>query len=247
MAELMRIQPTWDLILQTWHMILALIPARGGSKRIPGKNTKPFGGLPMIAHSIRAAHQVGLFDRIMVSTDSDEIMQIARDYGAEAPFRRPAEIANDTASTEDVLVHALRWLSGQGTPAGFFCCIYATAPFVRSADIQKGYELLRAENATTAFPVTTYAYPIFRSLRINSCGRIEMLWPENNDKRSQELPEAYHDAGQFYWGDTQKFLQEPLLFSSNSVPVVVPRHLVQDIDTPEDWAVAEKMFLRLTI
>ena len=222
---------------------IAIIPARGGSKRIPGKNIKKFGGLPMLAHSIRAAHQVGLFDRILVSTDSEEIMGIARDHGAEAPFQRPPQIASDTASTEDVLVHVLQWLSAQGAPADFFCCIYATAPFVRLEDIRRGYERLRAENATTAFPVTTYAYPIFRSLRINARGRVEMFWPENMDKRSQELPEAYHDAGQFYWGDTQKFLQEPLLFSSNSVPILIPRRLVQDIDTTEDWAVAEKMLL----
>lgn len=223
--------------------IVAIIPARGGSKRIPGKNIKPFAGLPMIAHSIRAAHQVGLFDRIMVSTDSDEIMRIAREHHAETPFKRPAEISNDKASTEDALIHALRWLSEQGAPADFFCCIYATAPFVRPADIRRGHELLRTENATTAFAVTTYAYPIFRSLRINSRGRIEMLWPENLHKRSQELPEVYHDAGQFYWGNTLPFLQEPQLYSSNSIPVVIPRHLAQDIDTPEDWVVAEKMFL----
>ena len=223
--------------------IVAIIPARGGSKRIPGKNIKTFAGLPMIAHSIRATRQVGLFDRIIVSTDSDEIMQIARDHHAEVPFKRPAVIADDTARTEDVLVHALQWLSEQGTPADFFCCICATAPFIRPADIRKGYELLRAENATTAFPVTTFAYPIFRSLRINSSGRIEMFWPENMHKRSQELPEAYHDAGQFYWCDTKFFLRELSLISDNSVPVLIPRQLVQDIDTLEDWEVAEKMLL----
>lgn len=222
---------------------IAIIPARGGSKRIPGKNIKFFFGKPIIAYSIIAAKETGLFDRIIVSTDANEIGRVAKKFGAEVPFIRPAEISNDTADTEDVLIHALQWLSGIGQKPGYFCCIYATAPFIQPADLQRGYDLLCSQRAATAFAVTTYPYTIFRSLRMNAKGRIEMFWPENLNKRSQELPQAYHDAGQFYWADTQKFLESPKLFSEDSLPVVIPRYLVQDIDTAEDWEVAERIMM----
>lgn len=222
--------------------IVAIIPARGGSKRIPGKNIKLFAGLPMIVHSLVAAREAQLFDRIIVSTDSGDIMNIAKQNGAEVPFLRPAELANDIADTDAVLIHALDWLAEHGCSVRYFCCIYATAPFLRSQYIRKGLELLQSENATTAFSVTTYPYTIFRSLKVNHRGRIEMLWPENFMKRSQDFPEVVHDAGQFYWGNREKYLREGRLFSSDSVPVHIPRYLVQDIDTPEDWEVAERMY-----
>jgi pseudaminic acid cytidylyltransferase len=221
--------------------VVAIIPARGGSKRIPRKNIKEFNGLPMMAHSIRVAREAGLFDRIVVSTDDDEIARVAMDHGAETPFLRPPSLANDTASTEDVLIHALTWLKDHNSWAEYFCCIYATAPFLQAQYLCRGYELLRAQDAVTAFSVTTFPYPIFRSLKINARGRVEMFWPENLNKRSQELPDAYHDAGQFYWGDSMKFLKEPDLIGRDSVPIVMPRYLVQDIDTPEDWTAAELM------
>lgn len=226
-------------------MNVAIIPARGGSKRIPRKNIKPFAGRPMIAHSIVAARESGLFERIIVSTDDEEIAQVSRDYGAEVPFMRPAELADDFAGTDAVLLHALTWLKERGELPDAFCCIYATAPFVRSEFLRQGLEALHREEATTAFSVTSFAYSIFRALRTTTNGRLEMIWPKNRDRRSQDLGEAYHDAGQFYWADTQKYLGEQKLFSRDAVPVFIPRYLVQDIDTPEDWETAERMYRAL--
>lgn len=223
-------------------MNVAIIPARGGSKRIPRKNIKPFAGKPMIAHSILAARESGLFQRILVSTDDEEIAQVSKEYGAEVPFMRPAELANDLAGTDPVLLHALQWLGEHGEFPDAFCCIYATAPFVRSEYLRQGLEALQREQATTAFSVTTFAYSIFRALRTNDNGRLEMIWPENRNRRSQDLGEAFHDAGQFYWADTRKYLDEGRLFSADAVPVFIPRSLVQDIDTPEDWETAERMY-----
>jgi pseudaminic acid cytidylyltransferase len=220
----------------------AIIPARGGSKRIPRKNIRLFAGRPMIAWPIAAALKSGLFTRIIVSTDDAEIAAVAREHGAEAPFVRPPEIADDHAGTDAVILHALDWLSAQNTPATRFCCIYATAAFLSSDDLIRGLSVLEQTQAATAFSVTTYPYTIFRSLRINPAGRIEMYWPENFSRRSQDLPEAWHDAAQFYWGDTARYLVERRLFSSNSAPVPLPRQRVQDIDTPEDWVTAELMF-----
>lgn len=224
---------------------VCIIPARGGSKRIPRKNVKRFAGLPMIAHSLGAARAAGVFDRIIVSTDDAEIAAIAGEHGAEVPFLRPAELADDVAGTDAVLGHALGWLAAEGRPARRFCCLYATAPFLRPEDLRRGLEVLTASGAATAFSVTTYPATIFRALKVNAAGRVEMFWPENFARRSQDLPEAWHDAGQFYWGDTARYLVERRLFSSDSVPVPLPRQRVQDIDTPEDWAVAELMFRAL--
>jgi pseudaminic acid cytidylyltransferase len=225
--------------------IVAIIPARGGSKRIPKKNIKPFAGQSIIAYSIKAAEESNLFNRIIVSTDSKEIAEIAKSYGAEVPFMRPAELADDFAGTAPVLIHALNWLNEHGCYSKYFCCIYAAAPFIRSEDIKKGFHLLRQKNAVTAFSVTTFPYPILRGLRIEENGRLKMFWPEHKKSRSNDLPEAYHDAGQFYWASTERFLKEKTLFSSDAVPIILPRYLVQDIDTPEDWKTAEKMYLAL--
>ena len=179
----------------------------------------------MIAHSIRAAQQAQLFDRIIVSTDDDEIIATARQYGAEAPFHRPAELADDFTGTDAVLLHSLQWLADDGCAADYFCCLYPTAPFVQPLYLREGFDLLRRENATTAFAVTTFPYTIFRALKLSDRGRVEMFWPENLPKRSQDLPEAFHDAGQFYWADTAKYLKAPALFSDDSVPVLIPRYL----------------------
>lgn len=223
--------------------VVAIIPARGGSKRIPGKNIKEFAGLPIIAYSIRASQQAGVFDRIIVSTDSDDIARVATQHGAEAPFRRPAELADDHTGTDAVILHTLGWLAEHGSPARYACCIYATAPFVRHADIRRGLELLREKQATSTLSVATYPYPILRSLKLNDRGRIEMVWPENFAARSQDLPEVFHDAAQFYWCDVAKYTRERCMYSEDALPVFVPRHLVQDIDTPEDWETAERMFV----
>jgi len=224
-------------------MILAIIPARGGSKRIPRKNIKLFCGKPMIAWSIEAARASGIFDAILVSTDNDEIASVAEDNGAEVPFRRPADLADDQTPTLPVIAHAVRWFEEHRGPVEFACCIYATAPFLQAQYLREGLELLKAHPAAEfAFSITSYAFPIFRALKRNADGTVEMFWPENEMKRSQDLPEAWHDAGQFYWGKKQAFCSRLGFFSACSYPVVLPRHKVQDIDTPEDWERAERMF-----
>jgi pseudaminic acid cytidylyltransferase len=226
-------------------MILAIIPARGGSKRIPKKNIKLFSGKPMISYSIQAAIQAGIFDDVIVSTDSQEIAQMAIRSGANVPFMRPAKLADDFATTADVLLHAIDYYNDQGKKIDFFCCIYATAPFIRLSDIIKGYETLRSKNATSVFTVTSFSYSIFRALKINKNGTISMFWPENINVRSNDLPEAYHDAGQFYWANTVKFYEAKSLFAKDSLPIVLPRYIAQDIDTMEDWENAERMYASL--
>ncbi|MDK2954760.1 MAG: hypothetical protein PWQ57_256 [Desulfovibrionales bacterium] len=223
-------------------MNVAVIPARGGSKRIPKKNIKPFAGKPLIAYSILAALESKLFDRVIVSTDSEEIAATSVAWGAEAPFLRPEELSDDITGTDSVLLHAIGWLEQYGETPDYLCCIYATAAFVQAQYLRRGFELLVQNQATTAFSVATYPYPIFRSLRINAGGRLEMFWPEHLKSRSQDLPEAYHDAGQFYWLDVEKYRQEGKLFSEDAVPVALPRWLVQDIDTEEDFVRAELMY-----
>jgi len=229
------------------NKVIAIIPARGGSKRIPNKNIKSFAGQPIISYSIKAAQSADLFDRIIVSTDSEEIAEVAKSYGAEVPFIRPAELADDFTGTIPVSLHALNWLSEHGFATDYFCCIYATAPFIQPEHIIEGFNLLKKRNAATAFSVTTFPYPIFRALKIGEDGCIEMFWSEHENSRSNDLPEVYHDAGQFYWGNTKRFLTEKKIFSSDSVPVILPRYLVQDIDTLEDWKTAEKMYSVLQI
>lgn len=221
---------------------VAIIPARGGSKRIPGKNIRPFAGKPMIARSIEAARQSGVFGRIIVSTDSPEIAGVARDQGAETPFLRPDTLSGDHTPTAPVLLHALDWLEENGSRPEYCCCIYATAPFVRPEDIRRGFDLIREQRAAAAFSVATFSSPIFRALRLNEAGRLAMFWPEHETTRSQDLPEAYHDAGQFYWLEVVRFKATGRIFAPDALPVVLPRYLVQDIDTPEDWETAERMY-----
>lgn len=223
-------------------MRLAVIPARGGSKRIPRKNIRPFGGVPMIAWSIRAAVESDCFNRIIVSTDDAEIADVARTYGAEAPFVRPAELSDDHTGTIPVIAHAVRWQGESGSMPDQVCCIYATAPFIRPADLRQGLHVLNDSGADYAFSVTSYPFPIQRAVRLTPEGRMTMFQPEHFNTRSQDLEEAWHDAGQFYWGRTEAWLAEMPLFSAGSAPVPLPRHRVQDIDTPEDWQRAEWMF-----
>ncbi len=223
-------------------MKVAVIPARGGSKRIPRKNIKLFVDRPMIAWSIRAAIESQCFDRIIVSTDDTEIAQVAREYGAEAPFFRPPELSNDYMGIIPVIAHAVNWQSQQGAPATDVCCIFATAPFVQAADLRHGLQLLHNTGADYVFSVTSYAFPIQRAVRINADQRVEMFWPEYFGSRSQDLEEAFHDAGQFYWGRVDAWLGHRPIFTSNSVPIILPRDRVQDIDTPEDWKVAQMKF-----
>jgi pseudaminic acid cytidylyltransferase len=227
-------------------MRVAILPARGGSKRIPRKNVRPFHGLPAIAWPIRAALASGCFDRVLVSTDDDEVAAVARAHGAEVPFRRPPELSGDHVGTTPVVSHAVGWLEASGTPLDAVCCVYATALFLRPSDLQQGLAVLMSGDADYAFSVTRYAFPIQRSLRVNAAGRVEMFQPEHRETRSQDLPEAWHDAGQFYWGKAEAWREGRPVLGPGSAPVPLPRYRVQDIDTPEDWRQAELMFAALS-
>lgn len=220
---------------------IAIIPARAGSKRIPGKNIKLFAGRPMIEYPIRTALESGLFNRVIVSTENDQIAEVAMRAGAEVPFRRPADLADDMTHTGEVLVHALRALSEDVELPEIFCCIYPTSPFLEIKYLQLGHSLLKDSGADTVIPVTTFSSPILRALRINN-GLLESIWPEYYLSRSQDLEESYHDVGQFYWLKTTSFLEGKSLVTTKSIPLVIPRGIVIDIDTPEDWAVAEQIY-----
>ncbi len=220
---------------------VAIIPARGGSKRIPRKNIKLFHGKPLIAYSIETAKQSKLFERIIVSTDDKEIADIAKEYGAEVPFVRPKELSDDYATTGEVVEHALNFLKEKGKVYDYVCTIYATAPFLQVKYLQEGFEKLKNSDAHMAFGVTSMPFPIQRTFKITEDGRCKMFWPENFIKRSQDLEEAYQDAGQFYWQRIGVESNE-IMFGKDSIPVVLPRHLVQDIDTSEDWKRAEVMY-----
>lgn len=226
-------------------MRLAVIPARGGSKRIPRKNIKPFCGKPMIAWSIEAALASGCFDEIIVSTDDTEIADVGKTYGAHVPFMRPAELSDDHSGTVPVIRHSIQWYIDAGARPEHICCLYATAPFVTAEDIRTGLHTLEQSGGDYAFSVTSYAFPIQRAIRLTQEGRVEMLNPEYFNTRSQDLEEAFHDAGQFYWGRAEAWLQERIIFAPGSLPVLLPRHRVQDIDTPEDWTRAEWLFKAL--
>lgn len=228
-------------------MKVAIIPARGGSRRIPRKNIKHFDNLPMVAWSIRAARASGCFDRIIVSTDDQEISAVAAEYGAETPFVRPKELSDDHTGTIPVIAHAVRWLEQQGQSPRYVCCIYATAPFLRPDDLMRGLEIIQCTGVDFALSVTTYPFPIQRAIRITREHRLEMFNPEHFNTRSQDLEEAWHDAGQFYWGTAQAWLSGKSLFGQASAPVPLPRHRVQDIDTPEDWIFAELMFKSINL
>jgi pseudaminic acid cytidylyltransferase len=218
---------------------VAIIPARGGSTRIPGKNIKMFKGKPMIARAIEAARNSGLFDRVLISTDSDEIAEIAVRYGAEYGFRRPDELSDNMTATAPVLLHALQWLRDNGAAPRYACCIYATTPLIQVSDLLAGYKLISERSCGSSFPVTSFGFPIFRALKMEADGRVTMFWPEHRLTRSQDLPEAYHDAGMFYWVNVERFMADPRLYYDDSLPIIVPRWRVQDIDTPEDWERAE--------
>jgi len=220
---------------------VAVIPARGGSKRIPRKNIKPFAGKPMMAWSIEAALNSGLFDRVVVSTDDTEIAALAEEYGAEVPFMRPAHLADDHTATIPVIAHAIEALTEQGEFPTDVCCIYATAPFISVEDLKASYEQFRDTDSHYCFTVTEFAAPVFRSFSVEADHSIEMFWPENFEKRSQDLPNAYHDAGQFYWGKARAWTNGDVIFAPHSQAFVIPRWRVQDIDTSDDWTRAELM------
>jgi N-acylneuraminate cytidylyltransferase len=221
---------------------VAIIPARGASKRIPRKNLKPFDGVPMIARSIRTALESGLFAQVVVSTDDEEVAQVAREHGAQVPFLRPAALADDFTGTAAVIVHALQQL-----PAfEYACCIYATAPLLQATYLRQGLELLEQHpDKSYAFSVCNFGFPVQRALTLDGQGALSALYPEFRNTRSQDLPEAFQDAGQFYWGRSKAWLRGEVLYSPASLPVILPRHLVQDIDTVEDWKRAEYLYAAL--
>lgn len=223
---------------------LAVIPARAGSKRIPGKNIRAFGGKPMIAWPIAAARESGLFDAVIVSTDSGEIAAVARHWGASTPFLRPAELADDLAGTRAVIAHAIRaYAECAGVMPDLVCCLYATAALVRAEDLRAGHDRLLETGADFAYSVSRFPAPIQRALRLRADGRVEMIAPEHRGKRSQDLEPAYHDAGQFYWGRAEAFLDmDRKITSPASAAVVLPSYRAPDIDTEEDWTRAEWLF-----
>lgn len=225
--------------------MIAVIPARGGSKRIPRKNIRPFAGKPMIGYSIECARRVGVFDRVVVSTDDEEIAAVARGFGAEVPFMRPAALADDHAGTTEVMAHAVEWFNGRGEPTSAVCCIYPTAPFIRSEDLKEGLRVMQTGRWRYVFAATRFAAPVYRAFRRNNDGGLEMLFPENYAMRSQDLPEVLHDAGQFYWGRPEAWLSRAQVFDRDSTVLPVPRWCVQDIDTEEDWECAEAMAAHL--
>lgn len=223
-------------------MNLAIIPARGGSKRIPGKNIKLFAGKPLIAYSIEAAVACKLFDKIIVSTDSEKVAEVARAYGAEVPFVRPERLSDDYVGTVPAVQHGIEFCQQHYFEPQFTCCIYATAPFIQATKLIEGFTRLQNEqDKHFAFSVTSFAFPIQRALKMQNGGVVPFS-PDDIPKRSQDLEEAYHDAGQFYWGRSAAFLTGKRTFTEQSIPIVLPRFLVQDIDTLEDWQRAELMY-----
>ncbi|AZD28351.1 pseudaminic acid cytidylyltransferase [Pseudomonas chlororaphis] len=225
---------------------IAIIPARGGSKRIARKNLKPFDGVPMIARSIATALRSGLFDQVLVSTEDPQIAELARACGASVPFMRPMELADDFTGTGPVIVHALNALRERGETFDYACCIYATAPLLQLRYLRQGLAALEAHpEKSFAFSVCSFAFPVQRALTLDEQGALTSLYPEFRNTRSQDLPPAYQDAGQFYWGRSEAWLRGDPVFSPLSLPVILPRHLVQDIDTEEDWLRAEYLYAAL--
>ncbi len=216
---------------------LAIIPARSGSKRIPGKNIKLFYGKPIISFSIEVAKRSGLFDEVMVSTDSDEIAEIAIKYGASVPFYRSEKNSDDFATTKDVINEVLSQYQSRNTIFEYSCCIYPTAPLITEHHLKLGYNKLKDGNYESVFPVVRFGYPIWRGLSINEDGKANMIWPENLNARSQDMKQVYHDAGQWYWLKSKTNVES--IFSDRSGVIVLEENEVQDIDNIEDWNLTE--------
>ncbi|MDR1057388.1 MAG: pseudaminic acid cytidylyltransferase [Coxiellaceae bacterium] len=216
-------------------MNVAIIPARGGSKRIPCKNIKPFYGKPMIAWSIEAALKAKVFDHVIVSTNNEGIAQVAKEWGAEIPFMRPKELSDDYTGTTEVVAHSIKMMKDYNWNINAVCCIYATAPFIMFSDIVAGLSALNCGDWDYVFSITDFAAPIFRSFEVTKEGGVKMFFPEYFTARSQDLPESFHDAGQFYWGKPKSWLEGKRIFDRHSKPIFIPRWRVQDIDTQEDW------------
>ena len=221
---------------------ICIIPARGGSKRIPRKNIKTFCGKPIIAYSIEAALSSKLFDEVMISTDDEEIATIPIQYGANVPFLRSDENSNDYASTVDVILEVLQKYQNMDKLFTHVCCIYPTAPLIQIKNLTKAYHILLNQNFETVFPITSFSFPILRALQVDEGNRVNMIWPENMTKRSQDLAPAYHDAGQFYWMKVSDIQQNKKLYTDYSGVVILNDLDVQDIDNDIDWVVAEMKY-----
>jgi pseudaminic acid cytidylyltransferase len=227
---------------------VCIIPARAGSKRVPRKNIREFCGRPMLHRAIDAAWASGAFGRVIVSTEDPEVAGVATAGGAEVPFVRPAELADDFTGTGAIVAHAVRWLAARGEAPALACCLYATTPLLDPADLARGRLPLDADTAGAldyTFSATSFPFPIQRAVRRLSGGGVAPMFPEHIGQRSQDLEEAWHDAGQFYWGRAEAWIEERTLFSPRGAVIALPRHRVQDIDTPEDWRRAELMFAAL--
>ena len=221
--------------------MLCIIPARGGSKRIPRKNIKPFMGKPIIAYSIEAALNSGVFDEVMVSTDDEEIANVARQYGASLPFLRSAETSNDYSTTVDVLLEVVDKYKDQGKVFDTICCLYSTAPFVTSERLKEASSQI-SETVDACFTIVQYSYPIQRSLRINDSDYVEMKYPEHLKSRTQDLEKVYHDAGQFYFVKTEALVKEKTVWCKRTAPLILSELEVQDLDTLTDWQLAEMKY-----
>lgn len=223
-------------------MNVCIIPARGGSKRIPRKNIKNFCGKPIISWSIEAALNCRCFSRVIVSTDDNEIAEVSKRYGAEVPFKRSESLSDDYTGTLPVVKNVINWLEMNNENVDFICCLYPTAPFIEVSYLQEGLEKLIENNASYSISVTSFSYPIQRAFKLTKDKRLKMFFPENINKRSQDLEKSFHDAGQFYWGKRSAWLEEESILDKNTVPIYIPRYKVQDIDDEEDWIQAERIF-----
>ena len=223
-------------------MNIAVIPARGGSKRIPRKNIRKFSGKPIIAYSIEKALLSDLFGKVIVSTDDDEINSIAKQFGAEVPFKRSAQLSDDYAGTTEVVAHAIKWMENQGWTLNGVCCIYPTAPLLDVELLKTSYEIFIKGKWDYVFSATEYVYPVERSFKVLDNNVLKMLIPENFDRRSQDLTPTFHDAGQFYWGSPEAWVEDRPIFSERSTIIKLPAYGAADIDTEDDWKRAELLY-----
>lgn len=222
-------------------MRVAIIPARGGSKRIPGKNLKSFCGKPMIAWAIGYALESNIFEKVIVSTDDERIAEAARAAGAETPFVRPAELADDLTPTMPVIAHAVEACQSMGLDIEYACCIYPCVPFLQISDLVDAFALMQQRDAPFAYPVTDYAHPIQRAMRRLSTGHMQLFQPEHELTRTQDLERSYHDTGQFYWGKVSAW-KAHMKMHTDGVGMLVPNWRVVDIDNTDDWKRAELLF-----
>ena len=225
--------------------VIAVIPARGNSKTIPGKNYKKFNGKPIIANTIRKLKESKIFDKIIVSTDSKKIASISKKYGAETPFKRPKFLSNDYASGTSVISHSVKFLIKEGYQFNYVCCVYATNPFLQISDLKKGFKKIKSKKFNYVFSATPYRFPFFRSFIFSRKKGVKMLFKKNINKRSQDLKEIMCDAAQFYWGYKKAWLQEKKIFTKSSDIIVVPAWRYHDLNTLDDWKYAELSYKAL--